>query len=345
MDKNEQEMSVEIALSSVVGLGDQCLQSWQEARKTVFSSEYQNIRNIVVCGMGGSSTPAFVVNSVFKPAVPLYVCQGYTLPAWVDEHTLVVLSSYSGNTEETLSCAGEAKEKGCFLTGLCSGGKLADLFNELNIPHYQYDPKHNPSKMPRLGIGYGMFGLLGLLSSLNLIKGMSGDDLDSQLGSALKYVRANSDKIETSAQEFVDKFNSDAFMIFSAEHMKGNGIVFATQLNETSKRLAFASEVPELNHNLVVGLTKLQGSITPILFRSENYHPRVLYRFEITKEILDKAGYKSYVHKISNGSLLQEMLETLVFSSYCSVLFAKKNDIDPLMIPTIDFIKGKLLTK
>jgi len=342
MEQDNLKKSLGIALDSVDGLIDQCYQAWQESHNVHFDKKYEKIENIVVCGMGGSSLPAHIISSVFNIKVPIYICETYTVPLWTGKNTLVILSSYSGNTEETLSCGAQAKERGCLIAGITSGGKLREFLDELHVPFYHFNPKFNPSKLPRFGIGYGIFGQLGLLSNLNLINDYSGEQLDLQLADSIKHLTLCFDSIVNSAQEFVNKANGDILVLFSSEHLKGNGHTFTNQINETSKTLSFCAELPEADHNLIEGLKKSQTGIIVLFIESQNYPVRILERFDITREIINEDGYKSYVYKVNKGSLMQEMLEVLLFSSFSSVKLAEYNNTDPLAIPSIDYIKSKL---
>lgn len=344
MDTNETDKNIKIAFQTVGALLDQFVQAWEESRKISFPSKYYDIDSIVVCGMGGSSMPAHVVRSVFGTTLPLNICKDYVLPSWVDSKTLVVLSSYSGNTEEVLSCAQEAVARGSLITGLTTGGQLQAVFEEQNIPFYLFDAKYNYSGMPRFGIGYSMAGLLGILSTLGLVQTLAGENIDELISPSIEYVRKRYNIVTDSARDFALKMTADAFLVISSQCMVGNGLVFANQLNETSKRMAFNVELPEINHNLVEAFAESQLDTACLFVESSNYHPRVKRRFEITREILGQKGYQCHIYGPSIGNIVQEMFEALIFSCYCSVSLSEKNGIDPLAIPVIDYIKDKLLT-
>jgi len=149
---------------------DQCEQIWEDAKKIEFDS-YKSVENIVFCGMGGSAYGGYIINSLLKDqlSVPIISNNDYSLPAFVNDKSLVLLSSYSGGTEETLSCKDQAVNRGAKLTGITSGGVLAQTFKSNNTPALIFDPKFNPCGQPRLGTGYMILGSIALLNRMGLV--------------------------------------------------------------------------------------------------------------------------------------------------------------------------------
>lgn len=145
---------------------DQCQQAWKEVNALDIPQDLGKISNIVFCGMGASIYGALVVKALLGSDLPYptEIITDYHLPAYVDNDTLVVLTSYSGTTEEVLSCAKEAKEKNAKMLVLTKGGQLAEFAKANNVPSYIFDGKLNPSSVPRLGNGYSVLGLIGLLN-------------------------------------------------------------------------------------------------------------------------------------------------------------------------------------
>lgn len=346
MENDAFKKSYDTSFNSVTELVEQSYQAWREIRSISLDEKYEKVDNIIFCGMGGSSLPAHIILSMFNVKVPVQIYEDYRIPKYAGKNSLVVLSSYSGNTEEVLSCSEQAKENECLIFGITSGGKLGDFLTNSHFPLYIFDPKHNSSKLPRYGLGYGIFAFLGLLVRLNFIKEFGENDLDFQLKEAIRYLGSKLSLINDSAEEAVNKCHGDVLVVFSSQNLKGNGRTFANQINETSKTLAFCAELPEANHNLIEGFRKSSLDISVVFLISPSYPPRIAERFSITKEIIDKNGYKNYEYKVSKGNLLQEMLETLLFSSLFSVKLSQYKKVDPLKIDTIDNIKKMLsLTK
>jgi len=158
-------------LGSIEQLPDQILQAWQESSRVQFTFP-TDIRHVVIAGMGGSALGARVIKSLYanKLAIPFEFICDYSLPAYVGADTLVILSSYSGTTEETLAAAQTAQAKQAQIAVITSGGDLLQLAQNHHYPHYQIKADHNPSNQPRMAIGYMIVGTLGLLPAANLIK-------------------------------------------------------------------------------------------------------------------------------------------------------------------------------
>lgn len=340
---NTASQSIKLANESVKLLDTQALEAWTASYYLDFPYEFSRIKNIVFSGMGGSALGAHIFTNVFKTKVPFVIKEDYELPSWVSKETLVILSSYSGNTEETLSCATKALERGCLITGFTSGGKLQSFFEKENIPHYLIQPaKSNPSNYPRFGIAYGLFGIIGMLTKLNLIDNTNPKMIERDVFSSLNYLKEQNAKIKTKAATLTKKANSDLLLVFSAEHLQGNGHTLSNQLNETSKKLAYWLNLPDADHSQVESYIRSKVSLTALFLVSQNYKQRVKERFEITEQVLLKAGYKTVRVDTERGTLLQEALEALLTTSYISVELAKLNKLDPLAIPSIDKIKKKL---
>lgn len=328
----------EKVLASIKQLPDQCLQAWEETQKLEFDGRYREIWNVAACGMGASGLPNHVINNLFKRVVPVLSVGGYKIPSWSGEHTLIYLSSYSGNTEEILLCAEQAKSSGCIVTGATTGGQLGEWFKENSYTAYIYNPTHNPSEQPRMGLGYGIFGQLGILTKLEVV-----EDVDSA-PSAIDNMRTNMDEVEKTAQEGAQKLKDSALVIFGAEHLVGNAHIFANQINETAKTFATWFSIPKANHYLLEGLKHPKFPLAAIFLESENYSPSIKKRMELTKQIVEKNGHsvQSYSLKRPGLSRLAEVLETLSFSSYVSYYLAEVYNEDPIAIPWVDYFKKEL---
>ena len=133
-------------LGSTALFADQCKQAWDESAQIKFPASYNKIYNIVVCGMGGSRFTPKTIKELYKDRIkePYEIIEDYTLPAYVDQDTLVVLSSFSGSTEEVVSCARHAIERKAKLTAVVAGGVVAEMAKSHGFPAYIFDPKYNP---------------------------------------------------------------------------------------------------------------------------------------------------------------------------------------------------------
>ena len=159
-------------LKSINSLPQQLNQSFSESLKIKFPTDFAGVKNIVVCGMGGSRFPSLIIRSLFKEnlTVPYHINDDYILPGFVDHETLIILSSYSGSTEEVIACGQCAKVKGAKIAGIAMGGEVALFLKKIHAPTYIFNPTYNPSNQPRIGFGYNVGGHLGFLFNLGFIK-------------------------------------------------------------------------------------------------------------------------------------------------------------------------------
>lgn len=314
----------------------QCQQIYADVQKLSFSK--LTIDNIIVCGMGGSAYGAYVAQSLFKDElkIPIFVNNDYKLPAFATTKSLIVLSSYSGNTEEVLYCANEAKEKGYQITGITTGAKLAEFLQEQNFPALIVSPTHNPSGQPRLGTGYMVLGFLLLLEKLGLVSLREAME-------AIGDVEKNQENIKSSAKEMAKKMVDTLPLIFSAEILNGNAHIVRNQLNETAKVLAMFEDIPELNHHLLEGLVNPKGKkIAAVFLESSFYHEIIKKRVELTKDVIVKNNGEVLSFAASGSSKLAHVLTTLSFGGYLSVYLAFLYNQDPSLIPWVDYFKQQL---
>lgn len=327
--------------ASIRGLSNQCEQAWDQSRKVELPQEYKTAENIVVCGMGGSGLPAHFITSVFALSVPITLVNGYDLPYWARGKTLVSLSSYSGDTEETLSCAREAKEHECMVIGITSGGRLGKWLDENGYPMYLFDPIHNPANKPRLGLGYGIFGQLGILDKLGFIQPV-GEGLLRVIPQEIARMQELESEVEQKAKEVAQQLIGKEIMVFAADHLSGNAHICANQLNESAKTFAVWFALPEANHHLLEGLKHAPKNLVAILLLSSSYSPRVQRRFELTGEVIKKNNIEVIEYKPQQRNLLGEALEVLMLTSFFSLELAMLNKENPIKIPWVDWFKEQL---
>lgn len=309
----------------------QCKQIWEDAKKITFPSEYQNVKNILVCGMGGSAYGGYIISALFKDTlkIPLVSNNDYTLPAFADENTLVLLSSYSGTTEEILSCAEEARKLNCKLTGITGGG---------NFPGLIFDPKFNPSGQPRLGTGYMVLGTIALLNKLGVISVS-----DEEAAKAISELEADIENIKTRAKEMSEKIKGFVPVIFSAEFLEGNIHIMRNQFNETSKSFSAFSSLPELNHHLLEGLKNPEDKKLFVLFISSGlFSDKLQKRVELTKDVVGKNNVSFVEYKPAGTTRLSQMLNVLAFGGYLTLYLAFSYGLDPSLIPWVDYFKEQL---
>ncbi|MEK6808681.1 MAG: SIS domain-containing protein, partial [Nanoarchaeota archaeon] len=306
---------------------DQCEQIWQEAKQLQYPDQYKNCQNIVICGMGGSAFGGYVVSALFKDqlTVPLISNNDYHLPSFANQNTLAILSSYSGTTEEVLSCKDESAQKRLKITGITAGGELAEFFTRGDMPALIFDPKFNPSGQPRLGTGYLVLGTIALLTKLGVV-----NVSDEEVGQAISEVKADQENVKKQAKDLAGKIHSFIPVIVSAEFLKGNSHILRNQFNETAKSFASFSELPELNHHLMEGLKNPPDKKLSVLFLSSDfYSDKLKKRVELTKDVIEKneIGFNEY--QANGSSKLAQVLDILSFGGYLTFYLAMLSGQDP----------------
>jgi glucose/mannose-6-phosphate isomerase len=337
------------ALGSIEETGSQVSQVWEQVKSIELDDSYFQVEKVVVAGMGGSVLGTDVIQSLFKDQlqVPVLVAPDYQVPAFVDEKTLVIASSYSGNTEETLSATNDAHAKGAKMLGITTGGKIAEFFKKNNLPALIYDPKHNPSQCARMGLGYSIFGQIALFAKAKLIS-FSENDYQNVL-------QAIADAHLKFGQQIVQDKNPAKVLAFTlsqkipvitvSEHLEGVAHVFANQLNENAKNFAEYRVVPELNHHLMEGLKFPKQNDNTLLFvsvQSDLYHSSNKLRMTLTEEVFEKNNQEFVTHKLSGETKIAQAFELITMGAYTAFYLAMLNNENPIPNPYVDWFKDEL---
>jgi len=332
---------------SIKSLDKQCWDAWQKVQKTKIPSNYKNFNNIIVCGMGGSSLGAHVIQALY-PNIPLIILRDYHLPGFINKDSLVVLSSYSGNTEEVLSCAKEVLEKKLKSFVITSNGNLEKLAKKYRLPYYLINPVYNPCGQPRMAIGYSIFSQLALLARLSVVR------LNEQkVKKTIRLIELiqNMYSVEISltqnqAKQIAKEIYRKIPILVSAEHLVGASHVFNNQLNENAKHYSDYRIIPELNHHLMEGLSfpKSNQQVLEFLFiNSFFYTKRTQQRIKLTEEVVRKNKISTKRIKIAKTkNKLEEVFGLITLGAFVSFYTAMIHQINPSPIPWVKFFKKSL---
>ena len=336
-------------VGSIEQLGGQCKQAWEEVPKITFPESYKTITSIVFSGMGGSALGAYVMKSLFSDVllVPFEIVNDYHLPPYVNDKTLVILASYSGSTEETISCAQEAIAKHACTTGLTVGGKLAEVLTAAKVPAYVFNPRHNPSNQPRLGTGYSVFGQIAMLNTLGMLSVAQSDAQETFtiLDEGNKRFGIDVTTKDNRAKQLAQEWYGKIPVIVAAEFLTNVGRVIRNQIHESAKTFAAYHEIPELNHHLMEGLTNPttnKDTLRFLFIQSNNYSDRIAKRFAVTKEVVKKQGITIDEFVPKSRSRLAQAFESIQFGAYVNYYMAMLYDLDPSKIPWVDYFKAQL---
>lgn len=336
-------------LGSILKLHKQLEQSWREIKDSEIPKECHRADNIVIAGMGGSALGGRIVDSLSEKRirVPIEVFTQYYLPNYVNKNSFVIISTYSGNTEEALSCVHHALSRNAKVYGITTGGKLEILLKENKLPSYIYDPRENPSGQPRMALGYSIGSTLAILAKCNFI---SIDDYE--MNAVVKMLESNINDYGVEKKEHINlakkyakKLRNKIPVLISSEHLVGSCHAFKNQLNEGSKTFSVLFDIPELNHHLMEGLRnpiRLREVLRFVFFESDLYSNRVKKRYEITKEVVEKNGIDVLSYHLHSKERLMQIFELIIFGSFVQFYLAVLYDIDPSPIPWVDYFKEKL---
>ncbi len=333
-------------LTSIEALSGQAQQAWDESTKIKIPTDYKNCQNMVIVGMGGSAFGARVIKSVFAEnlKIPLDITSNYRLPGYINERSLVLLASYSGGTEEVLSCAQKAKRKKAKVLGITSGGKLKKFLQDNQYPGYFFLPKNNPSQQPRLGQGYMILGEIGLLSNCGMIA-----KTKVSLNSLLTILRKNNQILgikkpttDNQAKRIAKEFKGKIPIFVSGGFLQGSIHAMRNSLHESAKNFADYFVIPELNHHLMEGLRFAKENLVFLILISNFYSPKIEKRVRLTEEVILKNGIKVYKYNLLGEDKLSQALELIHLGGYLSYYLAILNKVNPATLPWVDYFKKKL---
>lgn len=344
------EIDTRGALASIEQFGDQVQDVWSTA-ESLDQSATPDITKIVVAGMGGSTLGTHIIQTLFADAleVPVLIAPDYSLPKYVDEQTLVIASSYSGTTAETVAATRDAISKGATLSGITTGGEIAKILTSQNAPFLQITPTHNPCNVPRMGLGYSIFGQIALFAKLGLLEvtdEMYRDVLTAIAAAQLKYSVAVNQE-QNAAKLLAYELHEQFPLIISSEHLEGAAHVFSNQINENSKQLGTYFTIPELNHHLLEGLQypkTSEFSAVAVTLHSNLYAEENQNRLELTETLFEKHNIKTRALALTSKSKLGQVFELLTFSSYVSYYLAMLNSVSPGETPQVEWFKSTLQT-
>ncbi len=347
--KNIQQLDSQNMLSSIEVLDKQCSDAWSASTQIHFPEHYSEIDRIVLFGMGGSALGIHVIQALLSDqiTVPIQIVNDYDIPGTVNERTLAILSSYSGTTEETVNASKTILDKTNKVFVVTTGGDLQQFAEEHNVPAYIFDPQYNPSKQPRMAVGYSIMGICGALSSLGVLSLTDNDiaEATAYIASLHEQHGAEVALDDNAAKQLAQKMHETLPVLVSSEFLEGSTHVFTNQINENAKQFAVRFPIPEMNHHLIEGLVHARESLDRLLFvfiTSDLYHERNQLRHKITDQVVQNNNIPSTTLSLQGKNKLHQALELLLIGSYISLYLAILNNLDPSPIPNVNFLKDEL---
>ncbi len=302
------------------------------------------VENIICAGMGGSALSALISQSWPGYHLPFEVVRDYSLPTYVNNRTLCIIVSYSGNTEETLACLEQAKSKNSHIVIIAGGGKLQELAQANNYP-IALVPK---VEQPRFAALFILKAIVTILEKARLVAAegaeqelhSAGQFLNQAMQTWLPTVPTVNNQAKQIAQELMGK----SIVVYGGPKLFPAAYKWKISFNENAKQIAFCNELPEFNHNEMLGWTQqpVQKPYAVIDLRSPLEHPRVQKRFEVTQRLLSGQRPEPIVITPKGETLLQQLLYSVALGDFVSLYLALLNGLNPTPVELIEKFKHLL---
>jgi glucose/mannose-6-phosphate isomerase len=309
------------------------------AKNAALPSAEQEIRNVVIAGLGGSGIGGSIVSELAFSScpVPVVVTKGYFIPEFTGNTTLVIVSSYSGNTEETVACMKQAFDKKAIVCCITSGGEIAEFAKANKFP-FIVIPGGMP---PRSCLGYSLTQLVKIMVHYGLLP---EEELNAIQKSA-QLISKEQKSIVQSARNLAGSILGKTPVIYCTTAYEGVAIRMRQQLNENSKILCWHHVIPEMNHNELVGWAGGNEEIAVLFLHDQHDYERNLYRMELNRQIISK--YTPHIFDIiaKGDSLLAKYIYFIHFGDWLSVELASLRGVDAVEVNVINFLKGELSKK
>jgi glucose/mannose-6-phosphate isomerase len=294
------------------------------------------ITNVLICGLGGSGIGGSIVSQLVSGhgIVPIEVVKGYFIPAYVNETTLVIISSYSGNTEETVNCMKLAIHKNAKVVAVTSGGKVQEIAKEKAL-----DCIVLPGGMPpRSCLGYSLTQLFFILDFHKLIS----VNYKAELEAAAKLIDSEKVNIIAEATIIAEKLKGKIPVIYATTNNEGVAVRFRQQLNENAKILCWHHIIPEMNHNELVGWTEKNDNLSVLIFLDRDDYSRNLARVNINKDVIMK--HTDSVREVwsKGNSVIEKAIYFVHLGDWISVILGEMRGVDLMEVNVINALKSKL---
>ena len=317
---------------------------WQQLEHVFDLPELKlQVENIVYAGMGGSSLSALISQSWPGYHMPFEIVRGYTLPAYLSNKSLCIIASYSGNTEEVLSCLEQAKSKNANIVIIASGGQLQELAQTNNYPLVLI-PK---VEQPRFAALYILKALITILEKAKLLMAEESQQLQhsaqflkDSVNSWLAIVPTANNPAKQIAQELMGK----SIVVYGGPLLFPAAYKWKISFNENAKHIAWCNQLSEFNHNEMLGWTQqpVQKPYAVIDIRSNLEHPRIQKRFEVSERLLSGLRPAPIVIRPQGTTLLEQLLWTVALGDFVSLYLALLNGINPTPVDLIEKFKKAL---
>ncbi len=295
------------------------------------------LRTIFISGLGGSGIGGNFVQEFVRPVckLPVVVSKGYQAPAWVNKHTLAICSSYSGNTEETLSTLEQLLQTGAQVVCIASAGRLIEIAKQRGLDYVQVPGGWSS---PRACLGFSVVAQLAVLRAAKLIP----LKLMTQVGAAQKMLAKDQAAIQKSARKIAASLVGKTPVVYTADHNEAVAVRWRQQINENAKMLAWHHVVPEMNHNELVGWRDNRPDVSVLWLRNKDDFQRTSIRMDINKEMIGELAGNSTEIWSKGKSPIEKAFYLVHLGDWMSFYLAELRKVDPVEIKVIDRLKAEL---
>jgi glucose/mannose-6-phosphate isomerase len=305
--------------------------------------EFSAVENVVLAGMGGSALPGVFFTSWPSLSVPFEVCRNYTLPSYVSSESLVISSSYSGNTEESLEALEDARSKGAKIVVVAAGGKLAERAKEYGLPLILIPA----GKQPRMAT----YGFIKAFTSVLESVGVVSEGSTSELVAASEWLKQEFSLLAPTvitksnpAKKLANELAGKTVIVYSGPKMWPVANKFKICLNENAKNTAWSNQYPEFNHNEFIGWSShpVEKPFAVVEIRSNLEHERIQKRFEVTEKLLSGKRPHPFIVTPKGDTLLKQLLWTVGFADLVSIYLSLLNGLNPTPVELVENLKLEL---
>ncbi len=319
--------------------------AFSEGRKVKLPPEFLSAKMVLGLGMGGSGMGYKLLRSLSQHFgnVPLEIVSDYNLPAYITTSTIVFSTSFSGNTEETLSATEQAVNKKLPVVCLTTGGRLADYAKENHLPLFQF----NYPVAPRVGLPYTFGAALGMFVESGLLN-LPVSQIESSFDEVRNLMKnwQSPDSETNPASELAKSLVGKQVFVIGGGIMESVAIRWKGQMNENAKTISFTEPMPEMCHNMILGFqnpASARKESAVVFLTSPFDHPRYAKRYQIIGSLFEKDGSLVYeAASAAKSSLFSSLLSQIIFGDYVSYYLALLNGVDPVEMERIDYLKQRL---
>lgn len=301
------------------------------------------IENMVIAGMGGSALAALLLTSWPDQHMPFEIVRNYQLPIYVSKHTLVVVSSYSGNTEEAVEAMQAALKAGARVVVIASGGKLVELAKKHDTLLYTMPGGFQP----RMAVFYNFAALVQLMQHLRLVPANSLKELEAAvewLKPQISDWRADTPTANNQAKQIALELMGKSVVIYSGPELFPAAYKWKINMNENAKNVAWCNQYPEFNHNEMLGWVShpVDKPYAVIELRSTLEHPRVQKRFEVSERLLSGKRPAPLKIDVEGDAILKQLLWAITLGDFVSIYLAILNRVNPTPVDLIEKFKQQM---